>query len=385
MTSLKTCLGVQKYFSNFEAKANKGQCFELPIKFGPGFENLKKYGQDVFTLQNDAKTLQPQPNYPESFAAKKLKKFYDSEGFNYLLPNEVWSDKKIFAAIKILGKQLDRLEESNNLNKKTIQQAVETIAPQTKGRIVIKDFKDAEKYLRASGHSEAVIKHHLNKSAAITISDSYNNTIYLKMDKLKGSPVDKIHLKGSIEHEVKHALTGTLQNVRTEDNCKNTYYKCDNQDAVFNKIFNVFEVTYNKRTPNIIEHNINTQTMLETLGFDSVKALHDDFDKTLNKLVKEEQKTGELNLGSDRKSWKQFFNSLKNSAKDEKEAYWSNRRYRELFKEEDEKLEVPTGNETTTLIYKEMEDFFAQKRIQANKLFPKDSQNINLKRHADDM
>ena len=143
-------------------------------------------------------------------------------------------------------------------------------------------------------------------------------------------------------------------------------YKNKNQNKTSNGIFNLFEKPYFSKIQ-LKQQGATQKNLLEILGFTSIKELHNDFDSKLKELVNQKKSDGELHLGNEKRSWKQFFNDLKNMAKNEKEAYTTNKRLREYFDD----LETPTNAELDSLKYKEMEKFFAQKRIEVNKEIPK--------------
>ena len=297
--------------------------------------------------------------------SEKLKAFYNSKGYSYRLPNEEWSDKKIVDTLKLLGNDLDKLVETKKLDKKTLRKAINKLVPESKGKIVVKDFADLEATLRAEGKSEEVIQRYLKVSGAITSSSSKKSTIFIKFENLNEDKIGPALIKTDVEHELKHALSAVFQNANSTDLYKNKLYKCAGQTPVFNNIFSVFEAEYKRPVGRKVDE-LSQQNMLNLLGFGSTKELHNSFETTIGKLINEEKSAGVLNLGSEKNSWKQFFSYLKNSAKDEKEALKSTYRYRELWG----KHNVPTNAELQPLVYAEMEKFFAQKRIQINKQIP---------------
>ena len=252
-----------------------------------------------------------------------------------------------------------------------LQASIEKLIPESKGKILIKDFSDLEKDFRAQKYSEEMIKDYLTTAGAVTDSTPKSTSVYLKFEALKNDRYEQINFKKSIEHEVKHALTGVMQNERVTSIYKNDVYKAHNQNKVFMEIFNLFEeqCPY-KLKVKIKQAEITQNNMLKGLGVDSEKNLYEKFEKILDKLIKKEKSTGAFNLSSDKRSWKQFFNSLKNMSKDEKEAYQSAKRYRE-YSFSAGKLKIPTDAELRPLVYAEMEKFFNKKRIQVNKQIPK--------------
>lgn len=105
--------------------------------------------------------------------------------------------------------------------------------------------------------------------------------------------------------------------------------------------------------------------MLSELKFNSIDDLHKSFNTNLNKIVEDAKSTGQLNIGTSKKSWKQFFDNLKKVAKGEKDAYQSDKIFREVYND----LNTPTNLEFHSMLYAEMEKFFAKQRIEANKLY----------------
>jgi hypothetical protein len=338
--------------------------------------NYAKLAGQKFALQSGFNGARLAPAKTDSFfvsantgkfnsQAERLKEFYNHKGLPYLLPHEEWSDKKIIDTVSLLGKDVDKLVEKQALNKHTLQDAIEKIAPSAKGKVIIKDFGDLENDLSAKGKSENSIKLYLTKSAAMTLAKIDESVLYLKFEELSEGKNKTIILKKSIEHEVKHALSARFQNTRVTDMCKSNIYKCSGQSSVFNNIFNLFQADYHRQI-DLSKTEVTQTNMLRSFGCKSAEELHGDFEKSLDRIVKDAKSTGKFKLGSDKRGWKQFFNYLKHGAKDEKEAYQANKRYREVYGD----LNTPTFEETTPLLYDEMEKFFAQKRIQVNKQIP---------------
>ena len=327
----------------------------IPKKFGINGKNLTAIEKD--TVELSSKKFNSQ--------AERLKSFYESKGYPYLLPHQEWSDKKILDTVSVLGKKVDALVDAKLLNKKSLQVVVENIAPELKGKVEIKDFGDLKKDCLNAGRSKEDVKNILKNGDAVTAHNGKDCNVYLKFESLNEGPKGRTSFKALAEHEFKHVLSKLLQNTATTDLFKNEAYKCDGQGLIINKIFNQFENIYNQ-TICKPEKEITPRRLVKHLGFHSVEDLHHNFEKTLDKLVKKASSTGDLYIGANKKGWKQFFNSLKASAKDEKEAYKSNIRFRELY----EDSAAPTDLELKPLLYAEMEKFFAKKATQVNKQIP---------------
>ena len=328
----------------------------LPTKSKLVCSSLKPLSRDVVEFA-------PQKPVVKSFAAKKLKSFYNSKGVPFLLPHQEWSDKKIMETVKIFGKDLDALVQKNGLNKVSLQELVNKLVPEAKGKIVIKDFSGLRKDLEKLKTPKSDINLFLN-SEAIAHSEYKKTTLYFKFDKINNGTQGEVDLKCAIEHELTHAMESRLKNGMLTDDFKNDTYKCFKQKNPFDKFFKQFENTYEGDYPEW-EMEVSTQNMLNCLGFDSIKQLHKSFEKTFDLLAASSVIRGDLDLGTDTKSWKQFLNCMKNHALSEKIAYQSNTRYREVS----ENPAAPTGFELIPLFYDEMAKFFVQKWVEANKFF----------------
>jgi len=326
----------------------------------------KKLGRQTLPVKSELKGLVPLEKDTITLnrfnsQSERLKDFYNSKGIPYLLPHEEWSDKKILDTIKLLGKDLDKLAELKTLNKETLQEALEKLVPEVKGTVIIKDFADFKKDLTAAGMNKESIEHWL-ESNAIIAKKIDKTTVYLKFEKLNGDKFEQVSFKKSVEHELEHALESRQKNTEMTDLYKNNIHKCHNQSQIFNMTFGVFENNY--LLPfETAKTELTQENMLKQLGFNSIEKLHNDFEKTLNNIIKETKSTGSLNIGSDKKSWKQFYTYLKEKAISEKNAYQANTRLREVNGD----LDTPTESELIPLVYGEMEKFFNKKRVQVNK------------------
>lgn len=315
------------------------------------------------TNQTSLPNLSPAYFHP-SFTAKfnieiekTTKEIYNRVGLPYLLPHEIWSDNKILNTMKWLGKKLDKLEKSNALNKKTLQDTINKILPKRfKDRIIIKDLVDLEKDLKNQGYSKDEIKLRLECNATIGIEP--NETIlYFNFAKATVNKKESVDLKSYIEHEMDHALKFRTQNTLFTDIYKNNYGEFPDQNKIFNIIFSQFESNYIQTKLSSESTKLKQENMLEAFKFKSVEDLHNSFETVFNKLIEEAKSSKKFNIGFDLERWKQFFVYLKHSANSEKEAYQSTIRYREL----NGNLNTPTKAELIPLLYAEMEKFFAEK------------------------
>lgn len=77
------------------------------------------------------------------YRAQKLKKAYNAVGLKYLLPDEVWNNKKIFETLEKFDEKLNLLIESKNVNKKSVQKLINSLLPENKkNQIIIKIFRN---------------------------------------------------------------------------------------------------------------------------------------------------------------------------------------------------------------------------------------------------
>lgn len=286
---------------------------------------------------------------------KQLKEFYSYMGQEYLLPAEIWNDKKIANAINLLGKNLDILEKSSKLNKELVQKAVDKIIPQDlNGNIEVKDFSELKKDLENLGYSENEIKTGLN-SVATTISYKKRSSLYINFENLNTGKITSIDLKNNVEHEMTHVLNYKLQNTKIVDYYNNECGICIGQHKVFNRIFSLLEHHYEPEV-NFEPTELTLENMINWLGYYSKKDLHNSFETTLDVFTKQEKAKGAMNINNKNEE-KHFYTYLKHRAYEEKIAYASNIRFRELSGD----LDTPTDAELVPILYGEMEKFFAKK------------------------
>lgn len=353
-------INIGKKTSDYLTKLGKNSVLQtLPSKSSFKGLALAPLKEDAVNLTSKVKKFNSQ--------AEKLKDYYTSKGIPYLLPSEEWSSKKILETVQTFGENLDEMINSKTLNRQTLQNAVEKLAPEAKDKIVIKDFSDLKKDLKALDYDDDYIENCLNSAAALTRYTAENNTnkIYLNFSRLEEGRNSKAVFKMSAEHEVTHALCATFQNTSATNIFKNKSYKCQNQNGLFNEIFHLFEKRYPSK-PACQEKFITKEKMAKTLGFESLEALHKSFNSTMRGVLAEAKKEGLLNFGSDKRAWKQFFKSLKDTSTKEKEAYYTNVRMREVKGN----LNIPTTAELRPLFYEELGKFFEAERIKVNKQIP---------------
>lgn len=330
-----------------------------PVKFFQVQKMQNKLNQS--TLPNLAPTY-----FHPSFSANPNKmglnlselvkqKFYAKKGIRYLLPQDVWSDKKIFDTIDLLNEDINMLLESKMLNKESLQGTVNKFIPEAKGKIIIKDWQDFENDLIYSNVPENRRNIYLSYKA-FTAARKKDVKVYFDFKNALTCKEESIAIKCDIKHELTHCLTSRFQNTKTLDSFKNNKKNNSEQDKIVNEIFCLFEKQYN---PGLTVNQMETtqENMLKQLGFSSLRDLHKNFEKIINFFIEDKKMMGELDLELDRKSKKQFFNIMKHNAEDEKKAYQSTKVLREIF--DDSK--TPTNAELLPMLYDEMAKFFTKK------------------------
>lgn len=288
------------------------------------------------------------------YRTTQLSAKYAEKGFRYLLPHEVWSDGKILQTVRDFGKTLDELANNNLLNKETFQEAVNKILPEhAKGKIVIKDFSELQQNLRREHYDEAAINNCLANNALIENQPQYS-TLYLRFRNFTNN-FEKVNFEVEAQHELKHALSFRLQNTLMCDIYKNNFGECQWQNAIFDRIKQFFDHLYCCAF-DVKKTELTQQSMLKEMGFASVNELHEDFENSINVIIGKAKSSGKLTIDSN-EGWKQFFSYLRHYAKDEKEAYQTNIRHRELLGDQND----PSATELVSLFYGEVEKFFANK------------------------
>lgn len=289
------------------------------------------------------------------------KKFYESKGYSYLLPKEVWSERKIFDAIKRVGEDLDRYERWGVLSKVVVQKSIDKVLPEKiRGKIIVKGYDEFENCLKEIGYSPTEIKM-LTDSNGATLNEGKVTTMFLKFKDANNSKCDSIPLKVGIEHELFHALSMRCQNKRVKHLYENTKTQGKYQNNIFDQIFHKFEYIYPSEVT-YRQTELEKQDMLDWLGYDSIEELHESFEDSLNCIIRATKATGNLILGLP-EDLRQFFAYLKFSAAEEKNAHGSKIRYRELYNDP----YTPTDAEFIPMLYEEMERFFAKKEAEVGK------------------
>lgn len=347
------------------------------ISLNPPIKNIGHYLSDASL---DSASLIKQVKVKETtlrnyeFSHSSWKRKLNKEGYAYLLPHEVWNTKKIFITLDVIGKKLDYLVSNNKLNKETLKEIIEEAVPESKDKIIIKDFSDFKQDMKAGNYSPEYIEHLVSSSAAMTSYDPKlnKNILYFKFEKLNPSNFDKITQKVEIEHELEHAFKMCYTNAARINTFKNEAI-CKKKNSIFNRIFIYFELNYGIGELNS-KMEMTSQNLLKKCKKNSIAELHSDFKTKLNEAFLKE-KTSKDNLFQDKKQQKQFYSYMQDTAQDEKHAYRSNIRYREYFND----IENSTNIELQSLMYEEMEKMFHNEKLNLFDNIHKSRGKINVK------
>lgn len=289
--------------------------------------------------------------------ALKLKMLYGRENIPYLLPCQIWKDRIIFKAVENFSLTFDHLIKSKNLNKETLQKAIDDILPQhSKGKIIIQDFDEMENFLKDVGYPREIINNYLTNYNSLNKSSAEGNVLYLNFKKAFSSPAETIDFKVDTEHELTHAMLHHLQNIN------NSFFYKDKTSPhffleAFNQVFCGFEDCFESKSSPLKKTYINKEKMLKYYGFESTEDLKKSFEKNLKSVFKETFNSDDYGTDFTKETLKELFGFLKYRAMDEKKAYQTNKKYRELNND----LNTPTKSELKPLLYEVMGEFFGQK------------------------
>lgn len=357
--------------------------------------------------------------------SKVLQQKYAQKGLNFLLSNEVWSDKRIFKTLDRVGKSFDELVKKNDLTAKAIGVALAAILPaEISKKIQVKDFPELKKDLLRQGYDPDTVYNIMTTYTGMTATDNNGSIIYLPVERDKVSEQGRADLKGTFQHELKHALTNNCKNIYVNDtfNAKpvpestlldeKTFYNdiFMNFEQIFQTLPNGEHVKLNKQSLINFSTNTNTDEM-----YDNEEQILKDMDKEINKLIQDkinETKSGQYaipkllaynlvsendlikyapnfqltdevvnklcqakpqnakliknlvkksQLPDDAFSTKAFWHFMQHRAMDERQAYTTDKALRPLYGTEKE----PVDYELQSLMYGEMEKFFRMKAKEA--------------------
>lgn len=300
--------------------------------------------------------------------AVKLKEKFAQKGLKYLLPNETWNNNKIFTTIKSVTDKFGSLSKNKNLNCDGITKILSAVLPvAVLSNIAIKDFKDLEKDLRKQGLDEDDIEDYM-ECEALTDTDvkTKKTNIYLNIEKGNKSFKDKIYLKSAFAHELKHALTAQCTNNSVEDIYNLSKYNNEKLEDNVNKFFVDYARSFYCKdslenielTPENMAINTSGGIGLKFKSLDDLKA---GIDKSMTSMINYTKNYNGKNFPQGFFETKTFWNMMKHYAQDEKEAYQTDSIYREL----NEDKTKPVVTELRSLLYAEMEKYFAKKAQEA--------------------
>lgn len=232
-----------------------------------------------------------------------MKIYYEKQednSFRYLLPHEVWNDKKIFKKVNLLSKDIDELIKTNNLNKITLQNVIEKHIPEIKDKIKISDFEDYRKMHELRGASPDFVNLQIEKSRAI-IGYGFSDNVEIFFKKFD------LYSKKYILHELIHCLEKVFQN-----KLNISTFKCNKKGKctfISDKIFGSFEKNKEVVEIPLIKNERNNYIINETLK------------SVLRTLINNLKIKGELNFKNNSLTWEGLFNDFEINARRERKAY----------------------------------------------------------------
>lgn len=353
--------------------------------------------------------------------AQMLKEKYAQKGLTYLLPNEKWSDKRIFKTLGRVGEKFDELASKKELSAVALGAVLAAILPQSvSDKIKVKDFPDLVKDLARQGYTKDEVVNIYQNYGGLTATSNDGATIYLPVERDKNTQKGICNLKSTFEHELKHALTSNCTNVFIDD-----FYKqktldkktCVDETKFYNDMFMQLEQSFDtlangEHVKLDKNHLVNFATNTKTdLMYDSEEGLMNDIDNTMKGII--QNKIDELKKGSyaiaklleygytdeksiakiapdlvlnderiekicqskpkeaklikniikqymlpdDAFSSKAFWQFMQHRAMDERQAYTTDKELREVFGTKKE----PVDYELRSMLYGEMEKYFRGK------------------------
>lgn len=280
---------------------------------------------------------------PELLPSVCLANFYPAFGSKMPLRKEIWSTKKILNAVDFFSKVVDKMIESKDIRVKTIEKAIKQIIPKQEcNRIKVKDFSEFRKDMEKEGFSKKLIEAN-TRSFASTIEKNNRTLLYINTKNKLDNKMAFLNFKVQMCHELKHALSGILQ---PPLDC--VFFDNMEQANRMDYIFSSFENSYHKKYFCLDNVDLDLYNMLDFYGFKDKKGLYENFEKNIKKITNNEPLS------------KKDFSYLKYRSKEEKEAYLTEKFYRDYHEKSPEK-DKPVDRELKSLLYEEMEKFFAEK------------------------
>lgn len=259
--------------------------------------------------------------------AEKLKELYAKKGIKYLLPSEVWSDKKITEKLHEVNKYLKYFIETGTMCEETVQYVVNKILPkEAKDSIVIKDLSKVRESMQKRGYAKNVIDNVVKTSGGLTIPPFgiHNKTeVFVKFADAKGTKEEKELLTGTTLHELQHALKRQFQNIFASNSFKQN--SINEADKIPINFFHDFEqkfypyFAYTSKPP-----CLSDEQFYKELHVSSRNELYEKFAKFLDDVeLKNSTSVNQYQYDKTQGKYtkKYFFEALKNHANDEKNSF----------------------------------------------------------------
>src|SRR5574344_760002 len=296
----------------------------------------------------------------------KLKDYFEKQGVKYLLPNECWSNRDITKTVDALSPKIDELIESGHITPKAVQTLIEKGIPQLTGKFKIKDFSEYNAILRANG-KEALINENIAGSTVPMENGDYN--LYLRFGDVYKKPLfgnprnvsikRNLLFKVTVEHELTHLLQCLCQNpsrlkIKHEQNISLIELFVNMEKYWENNCSNPLKDRFGK---------ISVKNKLNKIGFETNKTCGTNLLSEMNLLITDKILEKKFHPNITIKTKKEFYYIMENLAKAEKNAYKTEKLFKNLFPNIDLSL--------SSFRYKKMEQFFAQQKNSQNPFWPK--------------
>jgi len=306
--------------------------------------------------------------------AENLKDKYAVYGLKFLLPNETLDNKKIFGIIHNVSNEWDKLSQKNEISEKSLNNLLTKVLPQNlRDKIDIKDISYLKADLIKEGYSPIQAEMALRNVKGMASHNDVATTIYMAFNK------NDLDSKVTFEHELKHALTARASNRGTSDiynkrlardlaQTEQEYNKLNNElnnhNNVFSEVYRTFTVKPCMAYPmemtseNIAGKIVNTRTGKN--DYQNLEEVAQDISKEFTHVIDKYKKTYEGNLLDNAYDNKSFWNMMKHSMQDEKEAYKTDFEFRRFDKN------TPADIEVRSKIFEEIEKY-CNKMVKASK------------------
>ena len=322
------------------------------------------YYSPSFGLNNPKLALLRAENIKQKFAKYKI---------DYLLPNETWSNKRIFKTVDKFGKKLDEMFEKKTLSAENINSTMKKLLPEKIAeKIEFRDTKGLKEFLMSKyKFTEKDAIEYMRKVAGLTCEDNGNSIIFLNY-KITGDKFKDAYTKLTCMHELKHALTKKCTNINKSDSYNKDWKYFSSENIVsaknfinelrkYNDVFSGLYFKYKIQNGKLRSLNLTQEDFLKSIknmstgqqGFESLEAFHNDIEKEYNAIVKNIKTTTTESLPNDAFNNKEFWSDLKHGMTDEKQAYMTDKVLRSLT----DNKKRPTNYEYRSMLYAELAKF----------------------------